>query len=180
MSHNENPGIRQLNLKQHFHECIDWETVVVIDTADEFKEVQRQVGTGNCVMTSDELVLSWVKFVKQNMTWELARIHCQSIQGRLFFDIDQDQTTGKLDMLFDKLDSRNNWIGMYKNVNDPQWFNSRDEPIDVTKFKWGKGRPEHVGYAKAYNRFTKNAEHKYLTDTNGNWEFYFACDLRDN
>ena len=84
----------------------DWETVVVIDTADEFKEIQRQVDTGNCVMTSDELVLSWVKFVKQNKTWEDARIHCQIIQDRLLFDLDKDQTTDKLDMLFDKLDSR--------------------------------------------------------------------------
>ena len=81
------------------------------------------------------------------MTWEDARIHCQSIQGRLYFDLDHDQTTGMLDMLFEKLDLRNNWIGMYKNENDAQWFNSKDEPIDVTKFKWGKGKPDHVGYA---------------------------------
>ena len=180
LSDNENPRICQLNLKQHFHECIDWETVVVIDTADEFKEVRRQVDTGSCVLSSDEQILSWVKYVKEEKTRQDAISHCKSIQGLLFFDLDQDQTTGKLDMLFDKLDNRSNWIGMFKKENVAQWFNFRVEPIDITKFKWADGEPDKVGDAKALNRISSNGVRMYLEDTNDiDDRYYFACDLRE-
>ena len=180
ISDNDNPGSCQLNLKQLFHECIDWETVIVIDTADEFKEVRRQVDTGSCFVTSDEQILSWVKYVKEEKTRKDAISHCKSIHGLLFFDLDQDQTTGQLDMLFNKLDNRSNWIGMFKKENDAQWFNFRAEPIDITNFKWADGEPDEEGDAKALNRISENGVRMYLEDTNySNERYYFACDLRE-
>ena len=174
----ENPRICQIDLKQHINQC-DWETVVVIDSADEFKEVRRQVDTGSCLVTSDEKILTWVKYVKEEMPWDKAKFHYESIQGLLFFDLDEDQTTGKLDMLFDKLDSRSNWIGMYKKGNGAQWFNSKDEPIDFTKFKWDEGEPNREGYAIARNRISPDGVRLYLEDTSDHHEYYFACDLRE-
>ena len=82
LSDDDNPGVCQINLKRPIQHCVDWGTVVVNDTAVEFKEVRRQVDTGNCVVTSDEQILSWVKFVKKLMTWKDARAHCESLQGR--------------------------------------------------------------------------------------------------
>ena len=129
----------------------EWERLVEIDNATEYKTIDsrrceaavpdgRQVCEGG--YASETTVKEWLKFHRDQKTWDDAKLFCQQFErGRLFYRV--DGTWEQLNFFLERVDDF--WLGIYtKDAKrpDPEWRSVDETVIDSDLLLWLPGTAE--------------------------------------
>ena len=158
IQNNGNNGNCQINLKRVDREWTQWsQTDKTVDTGAEYKEMkifERQITvleahggkTGNDTRNRYTETLYWLIFVKQLMSFFDAKTNCESNNGHLFYDV--NGTTEQLNWLYEKMDGKAYWLGIYTK-NFSNWISLEGEELN-SKLLWKPGQPNNSGGQQKY------------------------------
>ena len=174
----------RISLKRVDREWTQWsQTDETVDTGAEYKEMkifERDITvleahggkTGNDTRNRYTETLYWLTFVKQRMNFSDAKANCESNSGHLFYDI--DGTIKQLKWLFEKMDKKHYWLGIY--TEDFNNWISLDGEVLNSKLLWMPGQPnnfdgqeKHVASGGRYG--------KKLGDMPAYRKFYSVCHI---
>ena len=177
-------GDCKISLKRVDREWTQWsQTDETVDTGAEYKEIkifEREIAvleahggkTGDDIRNKYTEIMYWLTFVKQPMNFSDAEANCEAINGHLFYDV--DGTTEQLDWLFEKMDGKHYWLGIY--TEDFNNWISLDGEVLNSKLLWKPGQPNNSG-GQQKHATSGGFYGSKLGDKPAYREFYSVCHI---
>ena len=137
----------KINKKRHDAEWGTWYHYVDINSKEEWRKVEMRECIGESVhggYTCDGIsqhVLEWLAFVWDTKTWDLAKAHCESLQGVLFYKL--NGTSEQLIFLDERFEGEKFWLGLWTD-DYIHWKDMEGQIVSNDLLLWGSNEPSGV------------------------------------
>ena len=143
---------------------VSWTREMLVDAAHGGLEGENQ----------NKHVVSWLKFVYQEQSWEEAKKYCEDMNGELFSKLNGSST--QLQFLVKRMSNPGRFIWLGGVTEDHVvWKTVNNVNFDNTSLNWGLHQPNN--YEGGQFCLALEVEFSYLNDNWCDWELTSICDM---
>ena len=183
----DNPGFCRINEKRIDREWGPWVAEIVVETEKEFKEIEKKqivvdiAHGGKTGVDPIERTIKWLLFVPERKNWNDAKVHCESLGGKLFSDL--DGTEEQLNFIVETFGYVPMWFGVHReSAASTQWVTIDGKLVPDDKILWGSGNPDDpepdMGEATCVTMWASPGVLKHLHDEANIQKHEILCDLK--
>ena len=136
------PGYCQINQKRVDRKWSSWERIKVDNSTDyiisDRREMIKDYAHGGEVGSDDKKrVHQWLRWVRVDKSWPVAKQNCQDLGGKLFSNV--NGTKEQLEFLIEKLDISVHWLGIYREMDSTAWITTDGVTVSADELFWKPG-----------------------------------------
>ena len=121
-----------------------------------------------------EMVQRSLIWVKEGLSWQNAKTHCESLGGSMFSNF--DGTESQLLFFAEKFNNQHFWLGVYTNDHQDWLSVDDDDVVDPELLRWRDGEPNNGGGNSNY----VSSKDGSLGDDQEHHEVSSVCDISTN